>query len=55
MPRFQAELEQLIELKDDDDTEVAHIKADGILCSILEKLGEIEIVKAYKKVDKWYA
>ena len=37
------------------DTEVAHGKADDILCQFLEQLGFREIVDAWDRVDKWYA
>lgn len=52
---FAEELETLRKLVDDKDTEVAHIKADDILCRILLDLGYDEIVEAYDAVDKWYA
>jgi hypothetical protein len=32
-----------------------HIRADEILCEVLEKLGYNELVQAYAKVKKWYA
>lgn len=37
------------------DTEDAHIEADYILCKFLEDLGFDELVKLYRKVDKWYS
>lgn len=52
---FENELEQLKNLKNDDDTEVAHYRADEILKDILTKLGYDEIVMAYKEISKWYA
>jgi len=55
MTRFTRELEELKKLADNRDTEVAHLNADGILCDILKKLGEEDIVKAYNAVKKWYA
>ena len=52
---FAEELEALRKLANDTDIEVAHIKADDILCRILLDLGYDEIVEAYDAVDKWYA
>lgn len=46
---------RLVKLRDNNDTEIAHIAADNILCEILEKLGYTDIVKEYSKIDKWYA
>lgn len=55
MTRFQRELEELIKLRYNSDTEVAHVRADNLLCDILEQLGEDEILKAYRSIEKWYA
>lgn len=46
------EMEALIE---NDDTEVAHLKADDILCELLRDLGYNTLVDAYDEVAKWYA
>lgn len=46
---------QLKDLQESDDIESAHAEADDILCTVLEVLGCIELVKEYKKVQKWYA
>jgi hypothetical protein len=32
-----------------------HIRADEILCEVMEKLGYNELVQAFTKVEKWYA
>lgn len=40
---------------DECDTEVAHMKADNILCALLYELGYDEVVKEYDKVSKWFA
>lgn len=37
------------------DTEIAHSKADDILCEALTLLGHQDLVIAWTKVDKWYA
>ncbi len=37
------------------DVEVAHIRADDILCKLLTELGYSEVVEEFEKVRKWYA
>lgn len=37
------------------DEEVAHARADDILCEILTDLGYADVVEAYHKVPKWFA
>jgi len=37
------------------DTEAAHENADDVLCRFLEGLGYHDLVRAYHKVEKWYA
>lgn len=37
------------------DTEVAHSKADGLLCELLKELGYEKVVELYGDVSKWYA
>lgn len=39
----------------EDDTEMAHIQADEIICAVLEELGYKDIVDEYNKIYKWYA
>ena len=41
--------------QDSDDTEIAHARADEILCNFLIDLGYQNIVDEYEKVDKWYS
>ena len=48
-------LEALKRLKDDPDTEAAHVAADGVLCALLCFLGQSDIVDAWDDVGKWYA
>ena len=55
MTKFPRELEELKKLANGDDPETDHARADGLLCDILEQLGEDEIVKAFRAVEKWYA
>lgn len=43
-------LSQMKELKDELD----HDYADALLCDLLEELGYVELVEAYRKVPKWY-
>ncbi len=37
------------------DTEAAHVRADIVLCDLLESLGYEDVVKAWDRVSKWYA
>jgi hypothetical protein len=48
-------IKRLKELQKKEDIEAAHIEADEILCSLLEKLGYEKVVEEWKKVPKWYA
>ena len=48
-------IDQLKDLQEDNDIESAHAEADSILCTVLEVLGQHELVEEYKKVNKWYA
>lgn len=45
----------LKEQQDSHDTEIAHSRADDILCDILTELGYNDIVEEYHKIGKWYA
>lgn len=55
MTKFQRELEELKNLGNSGDPECDHVKADNLLCDILEQIGEDGIVKAFQAVKKWYA
>ena len=46
---------ELKELQNVNDTEIAHIKADDVLCNLLMDLGYQEIVDNYNKIYKWFA
>ena len=37
------------------DTEADHVRADEVLCSLLETLGYSDVVEAWNNIDKWYA
>ena len=37
------------------DEEVAHFKADGLLCHVLTQLGYGDGVKTFDEMGKWYA
>ena len=54
MTREEA-IEKLRELSKDDDVEIAHNHADGVLCTLLEALGYADVVAAWYEVPKWYA
>ena len=55
MTKFPRELEELKKLANGGDPEGDHVMADRLLCDILEQIGEDEIVKAFHRVEKWYA
>lgn len=42
-------------LEFNDDPEMAHIKADDILCELLLSLGCKRVVDEFGKLTKWYA
>lgn len=48
-------VKELIELQSDTDTEMAHIRADDVLCDLLESLGFDEVVVESHKIKKWHA
>ena len=48
-------IEELEELQDSGDVEMAHGEADVILMNLLRELGYDDVVDAYGLVPKWYA
>ena len=46
---------ELVAIKNNDDPEVGHMKADGVLCALLVDLGYDDVVGAYEEIRKWYA
>lgn len=48
-------IEELKKCEENEDTEMAHIRADALLLGLLETLGFKEVCEAYLKVNKWYA
>lgn len=48
-------IDRLQNCADMADKETGHIKADDILCDLLENLGFIEVVRKYRELEKWYA
>lgn len=54
MTKEQA-IEELKIQQKNKDIEIAHGKADYILCKLLIELGFKEVIVEYKKVNKWYA
>ena len=42
-------------IRQSDDTEVAHVDADDVLCQLLMSLGYEDVVTAYHNIGKWYA
>ena len=53
-PLAEEALQSLKEI-DHNDPEAGHAEADEILCDFLVSFGYEEIVREYKKIDKWYA
>ena len=57
--KIDAERERVLKglegLKDWEDIEDRHIKADALLCDFLRVVDEDGIVEAFQKIDKWYA
>lgn len=39
----------------DNDTEMAHILADELMCKLLRELGYDEGVDIFEQMDKWYS
>lgn len=39
----------------DTDRELAHIKADALLCEIAEQQGYADAVAIFRKAELWYA
>ena len=48
-------LGQMKELVKNDDYEIAHSRADDVLCDLLRTMGFNELVDVYDQVGKWYA
>jgi hypothetical protein len=48
-------VEKLVYLQTNEDKESVHTKADEILCNLLRDTGYGEAVKAFEKIEKWYA
>jgi hypothetical protein len=53
MKRKEA-IDQLREIQEIANFEVAHRMADDILCRLLVSLGYADVVAEYNKVGKWY-
>lgn len=63
LKKLREKIDELEQWHGDTDNEVAHVEADRILLDTImllcteighEDVG-IEIVKAFEKIDKWYA
>lgn len=52
---IEEKISQLKKLQQSGDTEIAHSKADDIICELLLELGYEEVVTEYHKIDKWFA
>lgn len=47
--------DEMIELTDIHDNEIAHEEADKLLCDALKILGHEGLVVSYSNIDKWYS
>jgi hypothetical protein len=47
--------EAMAEAANMHDEEVAHGRADDVLCELLRVLGFGEVVEIFENIDKWYA
>lgn len=47
--------EKMEHLKNANDPEVTHEKADALMCEVLSALGYAEGVQIFKELTKWYA
>lgn len=56
-PKTLAEATQLalLALQTYPDCEVAHCRADELLCEFLVAIGYVDVVQEYNKINKWYA
>lgn len=54
MTREEA-IAQLKSCAANDDVEMAHSDADGVLCKLLGSLGYKDVVDTWEEVPKWYA
>ena len=48
-------ISNLSKLTKNTNTESAHVKADDLLCDLLDLLGYNEVVSTYYSVPKWYS
>ena len=37
------------------DEEAAHMRADDVLCDLLDSLGYQDVTAEFKKMEKWYS
>ena len=49
---FEKQMKRLAESTDKEDR---HIKADELMCKVLESLGYSVGVEIFRKMDNWYA
>ena len=52
---YEEALKDMQDVQVEGDPEIAHLRADNILCSFLVVLGYEELVREFAKVEKWYA
>lgn len=47
--------ERMVFLSRMEDTEIAHVEADKLMCEVLSEFGYEAGVEIFKIMDKWYA
>ena len=59
MSKYQESIDQLNAMKEGDDAEIQHGKAEDILCNYLKEIGATELADAFEgacdRVGFWYA
>lgn len=53
--RLESKYLDMLEEAENDDCELYHIKADQVLCDLLNELGFGALVERYDSKSKWYA
>ena len=51
--KYIKKMEEIESLYGDDEEEL-HIKADRLLCELLEELGYKKVTQKFKSFNKWY-
>lgn len=55
LAEYNARMEEIKKCCNEEDTEAGHVRADSLLCELLDRLGFQEITKLFKECKRWYA